>query len=124
MNDRFVYLWMADRRGKRIMPRLGTARRRALGMISTMYGLRPGLHRQRAAGQRAAIQASKLGKRVAVIEKQRVIGGVCIETGTIPSKTFAKRCAATIRGQAWKPQTNTAFARARRWNACLGMSGA
>src|SRR5947199_10663385 len=40
------------------------------------------------AGQRAAIQASKLGKRVAVIEKQRVIGGVCIETGTIPSKTF------------------------------------
>src|SRR5579862_1132017 len=40
------------------------------------------------AGQRAAIQASKLGKRVAVIEKQRCIGGVCIETGTIPSKTF------------------------------------
>lgn len=40
------------------------------------------------AGQRAAIQASKLGKRVVVIEKQRCIGGVCIETGTIPSKTF------------------------------------
>jgi len=40
------------------------------------------------AGQRAAIQASKLGKRVAVVEKQRCIGGVCIETGTIPSKTF------------------------------------
>src|SRR5262252_5173215 len=40
------------------------------------------------AGQRAAIQAAKLGKRVAVIEKQRCIGGVCIETGTIPSKTF------------------------------------
>ncbi|HEY2252706.1 MAG TPA: Si-specific NAD(P)(+) transhydrogenase [Planctomycetaceae bacterium] len=40
------------------------------------------------AGQRAAIQASKLGKRVAVIEKQRCLGGVCIETGTIPSKTF------------------------------------
>src|SRR3954454_9136465 len=40
------------------------------------------------AGQRAAIQAAKLGKRVAVIEKQRSIGGVCIETGTIPSKTF------------------------------------
>ena len=40
------------------------------------------------AGQRAAIQAAKLGKRVAVIEKQNVIGGVCVETGTIPSKTF------------------------------------
>lgn len=40
------------------------------------------------AGQRAAIQASKLGKKVAVIEKQQCIGGVCIETGTIPSKTF------------------------------------
>jgi NAD(P) transhydrogenase len=40
------------------------------------------------AGQRAAIQAAKLGKKVAVIEKQQCLGGVCIETGTIPSKTF------------------------------------
>jgi NAD(P) transhydrogenase len=40
------------------------------------------------AGQRCAVQAAKLGKRVAVVEKQRVIGGMCIETGTIPSKTF------------------------------------
>lgn len=40
------------------------------------------------AGQRAAIQAAKLGKKVAVIEKQRFVGGVCIDTGTIPSKTF------------------------------------
>src|SRR5579884_4126406 len=40
------------------------------------------------AGQRAAVQAAKLGKRVVVVEKQRCIGGVCIETGTIPSKTF------------------------------------
>ncbi len=40
------------------------------------------------AGQRAAIQAAKLGKRVAVIERQRYMGGVCIQTGTIPSKTF------------------------------------
>src|SRR5262245_24892744 len=40
------------------------------------------------AGQRAAIQAAKLGKKAAVIEKQQCIGGVCIETGTIPSKTF------------------------------------
>jgi NAD(P) transhydrogenase len=40
------------------------------------------------AGQRAAVQAAKLGKRVAVIEKQHVVGGACLETGTIPSKTF------------------------------------
>jgi NAD(P) transhydrogenase len=40
------------------------------------------------AGQRAAVQGAKLGKRVAVLEKQRCVGGVCIETGTIPSKTF------------------------------------
>ena len=40
------------------------------------------------AGQRAAIQAAKLGKRVAVIERRRLLGGVCAETGTIPSKTF------------------------------------
>lgn len=40
------------------------------------------------AGQRCAIQAAKLGKKVAVIEKRRCVGGVCLETGTIPSKTF------------------------------------
>lgn len=40
------------------------------------------------AGQRAAVQAAKLGKKVALIEKRRVVGGVCLETGTIPSKTL------------------------------------
>src|ERR1700691_2471272 len=40
------------------------------------------------AGQRAAIQAAKAGKKVALIEKREVIGGVCINTGTIPSKTM------------------------------------
>src|ERR1700740_2379845 len=40
------------------------------------------------AGQRAAIQASKSGKRVAIVERREVIGGVCINTGTIPSKTM------------------------------------
>ena len=39
-------------------------------------------------GQRAAIQGTKAGKRVAVIEKQSSIGGVCINSGTIPSKTM------------------------------------
>ena len=40
------------------------------------------------AGQRAAIQGAKLGKHVAVIERRAVVGGVCINTGTIPSKTL------------------------------------
>src|SRR6266851_5510818 len=39
-------------------------------------------------GQRAAIQGAKAGKRVGVIEKQTSIGGVCINIGTIPSKTM------------------------------------
>lgn len=39
-------------------------------------------------GQRAAIQASKAGKRVALAERREVVGGVCINTGTIPSKTM------------------------------------
>lgn len=40
------------------------------------------------AGQRAAIQGVKMGKRVVVVEKRQVVGGVCTNTGTIPSKTL------------------------------------
>src|SRR6185295_4348672 len=40
------------------------------------------------AGHRAAIQAAKLGKRVAIVERRTVVGGVCLHTGTIPSKTL------------------------------------
>ena len=39
-------------------------------------------------GQKAAIAAAKLGHRVAVVEKRDMVGGVCINTGTIPSKTL------------------------------------
>jgi NAD(P) transhydrogenase len=39
-------------------------------------------------GQRAAIQAAKLGRRVAVIDRRETLGGVCTNTGTIPSKTL------------------------------------
>ncbi len=53
------------------------------------------------AGQRGAVQAAKLGKRVAVIERRRVVGGVCVDTGTIPSKTFREAvlhyCGAAVR---------------------------
>jgi len=40
------------------------------------------------AGQRAAIQGAKCGRRVAVIEQREIVGGACINTGTIPSKTM------------------------------------
>src|SRR6476661_7872529 len=40
------------------------------------------------AGQRAAIQAAKFGKHVALVERLEVVGGVAINTGTIPSKTI------------------------------------
>ncbi|OQW51749.1 MAG: NAD(P)(+) transhydrogenase [Nitrospira sp. HN-bin3] len=40
------------------------------------------------AGQKAAVQASKLSKRVAIIEKARQLGGASLNTGTLPSKTL------------------------------------
>ncbi|MHB8474126.1 MAG: Si-specific NAD(P)(+) transhydrogenase [Gammaproteobacteria bacterium] len=40
------------------------------------------------AGQRAAIQAAKLGKTTAIIERQTHVGGVSVHSGTIPSKTL------------------------------------
>ena len=40
------------------------------------------------AGEKAAIQAAKLGKKVGLIEKNVRLGGVCIHTGTLPSKTL------------------------------------
>ena len=40
------------------------------------------------AGKSAAIQAAKLDKRVGIVERRDVVGGVCINTGTIPSKTL------------------------------------
>jgi NAD(P) transhydrogenase len=39
-------------------------------------------------GQKAAIAAAKLGRRVALVERRHMVGGVCINTGTIPSKTL------------------------------------
>ena len=39
-------------------------------------------------GQRAAVSAVKKGKRVALVEMRSVVGGACINTGTIPSKTM------------------------------------
>src|ERR1700712_2664618 len=40
------------------------------------------------AGQKGAIQAAKLGKSVVIIEKNNVLGGATVNTGTIPSKAL------------------------------------
>ena len=40
------------------------------------------------AGPRAAIQAAKCGRKVVVIEAREIVGGACVNTGTIPSKTM------------------------------------
>ena len=67
--------------------RIGRKRRRPFAMGSmveydlVVIGSGPG-------GQKAAIAAAKLGKSVAVVERGRMLGGVCVNTGTIPSKTL------------------------------------
>lgn len=43
------------------------------------------------AGQKAAIQAAKGGKRVAICEQAREVGGACVHQGTIPSKALRER---------------------------------
>ncbi|WP_447986973.1 Si-specific NAD(P)(+) transhydrogenase [Nitrospira sp. Nam74] len=60
------------------------------------------------AGQRAAVQGAKLGKRIAVVEKRPSMGGVCLDTGTIPSKTFREAVLSFSHphgqfGQSWHP---------------------
>ncbi len=40
------------------------------------------------AGERAAVQAGRSGRRVALVEREHVVGGTCVNWGTIPSKTL------------------------------------
>jgi len=40
------------------------------------------------AGQKGAICAAKMHKKVAIIDRKKTMGGVCVHTGTIPSKTL------------------------------------
>jgi NAD(P) transhydrogenase len=54
------------------------------------------------AGQRAAIQAAKADKRVALIERREVLGGASINTGTIPSKTM-REAVLHFSGYRYKP---------------------
>jgi NAD(P) transhydrogenase len=62
------------------------------------------------AGQRAAVQAAKLGKRVALVERGSALGGVSTNTGTVPSKTLRAAIveltgrAASVYGNAFRVQ--------------------
>ena len=40
------------------------------------------------AGQKAAIQAAKVRRRAAIVERRKAVGGASVNTGTIPSKTI------------------------------------
>ena len=40
------------------------------------------------AGEKGATQAAYFGKKVAVVERESHLGGACINTGTLPSKTL------------------------------------
>jgi len=57
------------------------------------------------AGQKAAIQGAKAGKRVALIEQNREVGGSCVYDGTIPSKTLRESALQIVRFQ----NTNEVF---------------
>ena len=86
-------------------------------------------------GQKAAIAAAKLGKTVAVIEHDGTLGGVCTNTGTIPSKTLREavlyltgitqrelygvsyRVKENIPPPTCWPEPSTSLTRSRRWCA-------
>jgi NAD(P) transhydrogenase len=55
------------------------------------------------AGQRGAVQAAKLGSRVALVERRDTVGGACVAIGTIPSKTFRE----AVLGLSAAPRTGT-----------------
>ena len=73
------------------------------------------------AGQKAAIQAAKLGKRVCVVEKRAVVGGSAVETGTIPSKALREAILRAVGRQAVAPRQED-FAAARH-AAFAGLRG-
>ena len=50
------------------------------------------------AGQKAAIQAVKAGRTVALLEREAAVGGACVHRGTIPSKTLRDARTARDRG--------------------------
>lgn len=73
------------------------------------------------AGQKCAIQAAKLGKRVCIVEKRDVIGGVAVNTGTIPSKALREAILrARERGGAFSRTTDFSNGRGVTFAKLLG----
>jgi NAD(P) transhydrogenase len=77
-----------------------------------------------AAGQKAAIQAAKLGKSVVVVEARDVVGGAAVNTGTIPSKAL-REAILNIGGSPGISPTTAEFASAAKnvtmsslWQSC------
>jgi NAD(P) transhydrogenase len=56
------------------------------------------------AGQKAAIQAAKLGHSACVIEKREVVGGASVNTGTIPSKALREAILNVVGRQSAMPR--------------------
>jgi NAD(P) transhydrogenase len=71
------------------------------------------------AGQKAAIQAAKLGKRVAVVERRERLGGVSIHTGTIPSKTLREAVLEDVARRAFETSSMGVVDREARERAAL-----
>jgi NAD(P) transhydrogenase len=79
------------------------------------------------AGQKAAIQAAKLGKSVCLIEAKEVLGGAAVNTGTIPSKALREAILSLCPNRLAMPRASD-FANAARgitlaslWEACQGV---
>ncbi len=66
----------------------GFKRRRAVVTLDHVYDFDVLVIGSGPGGQKAAIAAAKLERRVAIVERKDMIGGVCLNTGTIPSKTL------------------------------------
>ncbi len=68
-------------------------------------------------GQKAAIQASKLGFRACVIEANPEVGGVCLQDGTIPSKSFRE---AILHLSGYRERSHYGQAYRVKQNICMG----
>ncbi len=53
------------------------------------------------AGKHGAIQAAKLGKKVVLVEREPMLGGACVNTGTLPSKTLRESVLDRHRAETW-----------------------
>jgi NAD(P) transhydrogenase len=72
-------------------------------------------------GQKAAIQAAKLGKKVCVVEAAEVVGGAAVNTGTIPSKALREMVLKIGGAAGVAPQIREFIAGARHTGAFRGL---